>query len=88
MSHSITLYCEETKQMVNVAEQSSSWFRGADNPNVVGAFCLAHAGKALRSTLVQPVEFDDCMDWEQWTPENCHELYHALVGEKLQHLTV
>ncbi len=53
MSHSVTLYCQETMHMVHVAEQSSSWFRGANNSAVVGAFCLAHAGKELRSTLMQ-----------------------------------
>lgn len=88
MSHSITLYCEETKQMVHVAEQSSSWFRGADNGSVVGAFCVAHLGKVLLTTRVMPGEFENAMDWDQWTSENCQELYHALVGEALEHLTV
>jgi hypothetical protein len=87
MSHSITLYCEETKQMVHVAEHSSSWFRGANSSGVVGAFCLAHAGKELRSTLVQPGEFDNCMEWVEWTPDNCQENYLALMGKQLEHLT-
>lgn len=86
MSHSVTLYCEETMHMVHVAEHSSSWFQGANNPTVVGAFCLAHIEKKLRSTLKQPGEFDNTMDWVVWTPENCQENYVALVGDQLDHL--
>lgn len=86
MSHSITLYCEDTKQMVHVAEQSSSWFRGPDNGDVVGAFCLAHAGKELKSTLLQPGEFDDAMEWVEWRPGNTQASYTALTGEPLENL--
>ena len=88
MSHSITLYCDETKQLVHVAEQSSSWFRGADSSVVVGAFCLAHAGKELRSTLAQPGGFDNPMDWVKWTPGNCQDNFLALMGEPLTHLAI
>lgn len=86
MSHSVTLYCEETMQMVHVAEHSSSWFRGADSATVVGAFCLAHAGKDLRATLQQPGEFQNCMEWVAWTPENCKDSYFAVTGRDLAKL--
>lgn len=85
MSHSVTLYCLETKQAVHVAEQSSSWFRGPDYAVVVGAFCLAHAEKALQSTLAFH-EMDDTMDYELWTPENVEEAFTALTGASLKHL--
>lgn len=75
-------------QLVHVAEHSSSWFRGANSSAVVGAFCLAHVGKELCSTLVQPGEFDNCMDWLEWTPENCQANYTALMGQPLDHFTI
>lgn len=74
--------------MVHVAEQSSSWFRGANNSAVVGAFCLAHAGKKLCSTLMQPGEFENCMDWQEWTVENCQTNYTALMGKPLEHFAI
>ncbi len=85
MSHSLTLYCAETKQAVHVAERSSSWFRAADYPVVVGAFCLAHAGKELQSTMGFS-EFDDVMEYEVWTPMNAQAAYTSLMGEPLKHL--
>lgn len=85
MSHSVTLYCPETKQAVHVAEKSSSWFRGPDYAVVVGAFCLAHAGKSLESSLAFN-ETDDTMDYELWTPENVEEAFASLTGANLEHL--
>lgn len=85
MSHSVTLYCLETKQAVHVAEQSSSWFRGPDYPVVVGAFCHAHAGKELESALGFS-ERDDAMEYEVWTPENVQAAYAFITGDSLEHL--
>jgi len=85
VSHSVTLYCAETKQAVHVAERSSSWFRSADYPIVVGAFCLAHCGKPLQSTLAFS-EFDDNMEYKVWMPENVQEAYTALTGSPLERL--
>ena len=85
MSHSVILYCVETKQAVHVAEQSSSWFRSADYPIVVSAFCLAHCGKHLQSTLAFS-EFDVNMEYEVWTPENVKKAYTALTGSTLEQL--
>jgi hypothetical protein len=79
MSVSVTLFCVETKQAVHVAEASSNWFRGPDYPTVVGAFCFAHAGKELKTTLAFG-ELDDSMDYELWTQENVQDAYVALVG--------
>lgn len=87
MSHSITLYYNETKKLVHAAEQSSSWFREADSSAVVGAFGLVHASMELRSTLGQPGELDNPMDWIRWSPENCQDNFLALMGEQLTHLT-
>lgn len=47
MSMSAFLYCPEAKHAVHVAEASSGWFRGANHPAAVAAFCCAHKGKAL-----------------------------------------
>lgn len=85
MSQSVTLYCPETKQAVHVAEQSSSWFRGPDYAVVVGAFCLAHAGKALESSQAFN-EMSNVMDYELWTPKNVEEAFTTLTGANLEHL--
>lgn len=86
MSQSVTLYCEETRQAVHVAEGSSSWFRDPDYPVVVGAFCRAHAGKSLQTTLAFG-ESDGFMDYEVWTPSNVQDAFTALVGRPLERLT-
>lgn len=85
MSHGVTLFCAETMQAVHVAEQSSTSFRAADYPVVVGAFCLAHCGKHLESTLAFS-EFDDWMEYQVWTPNNAQQMYAALMGQALNRL--
>lgn len=78
MSVSWYLRCKDTKKAVHVAEQSSRWFRGADYPDVVGAFSVAHEGKEL--DVVDGDHFDDFMEYEVWTPDNVRAEYSALVG--------
>ncbi|WMD24011.1 hypothetical protein RAS12_30735 (plasmid) [Achromobacter seleniivolatilans] len=86
MSHSITLYCVETKQAVHAAEQSSSWFRGPDYAVVLGAFCLAHVGRELKTTYDLDSVVDNSLDYDVWTAENAVERYAAIEGEELEHL--
>lgn len=78
MSISFYLRCKDTKKAVHVAEQSSRWFRGADHPDVVGVFCVAHGSKEL--DVVDGDHFDDLMEYEVWTPENVRTEYIALLG--------
>ncbi len=81
MSVSYYLYCPDTKQAIHVAEGSSGWFRGADEPSALGAFCVAHKGKALFSS--DSDGFEDFMDYEVWTAEGAQAAFTALVGYSL-----
>jgi hypothetical protein len=81
MSISYYLYCPDTKQAIHVAEESSGWFRGADEPAALGAFCVAHTGKTLLSSDAD--HFDDFTDYEVWTAEGAQAAYTALVGHSL-----
>lgn len=78
MSVSYYLRCKDTKKAVHVAERSSRWFRGADYPDVVGAFCVAHGAREL--DVVDGDGFDDFMAYEVWTPDNVKSEYEALAG--------
>jgi len=84
VSVSIFLACSETKQAVHVCELSSGWFRGADHPAIVAAFCLAHEGKETRS--VSSDGFHDFMEFEVWTPDNVEEQFMAINSAGKAHL--
>ncbi|CAG9235579.1 conserved hypothetical protein [Paraburkholderia tropica] len=85
MSNGIHLVCHETKQAVHVAEVSSSWYRGPDYAAIVGAFCHAHAGRSLVTTLGfgDDAEFSE---YEKWTPENVEENFKAMMTDSALHL--
>lgn len=78
MSISTFLFCEATKQAVHVAEFSGDWFRGANNPTVVGAFCFAHVGMTLRSSQAF-FEFEDFMSYTLWDKSNVDALLASLA---------
>ncbi|MBB1636086.1 hypothetical protein [Cupriavidus sp. UME77] len=86
MSHGIHLVCHETKQAVHVAEVSSSWYRGADYSAIVGAFCHAHTGGDLVSTLSFG-DSGDFSDYQLWTPENVEEQLNFIASDRASHLS-
>lgn len=81
MSVTFYLRCIETKNTVHAAEQSSSGFTGGVEPKVLTAFLLAHQGKQL--DVVEAGHFDDFMEFEEWTSDNCGAAYAALMGYPL-----
>jgi hypothetical protein len=81
MSISFFLRSSETKKAAHVAEQSSSWFRGADYPQAAAAFAVSHDGKELY--VVDADHFDDFIEFDVWTLENFSAQYSALVGHPL-----
>lgn len=78
MSISFYLRCKETKKPVHVAEQSSGWFRGADDSKAVGMFCVAHEAKVV--DIVDGDRFDDFIEYDIWTSQNAEAEFMALVG--------
>jgi hypothetical protein len=73
---------ENTKQVVHVNESSSSWFRGAGSPLVVGAFCEAHFGQQL-SVIAEKWHIDQ---YTEWTVENVEQQFALISPEKKSYL--
>lgn len=83
MSEPIYLVCHATRQVIHVAEMSSSWFRGADSSVLVGAFCDAHFGQALVVLGAQGVDDADrtlAKPYSEWTTANFGELMREVHG--------
>lgn len=78
MSQSIYLVYEDTKQVVDVSESSSGWFRGADSSLVVGAFCEAHFGQQL--SVIHSEWYID--DYTEWTVVNVEQQFALIAPEK------